>query len=209
MPLLRFQLPRRGARWTRDAREVVPRAEIEAQVWQGRVVSYEAVSGAIAKIRKAFGDTDKHHRVIETIPKSGYRLIAEVVRANPSTESIPSPANAVSGVNYGPAGFAAGVVLFVALLGFAVWQVWLDEGSRSASNIGATALTVPDEPSIAVLPFPDMSAEQDQEHFCDGLTEELLNKLVNKDENLRSDSEMIFRKAIYYGGLQVESKRKM
>jgi adenylate cyclase len=29
--------------------------------------------------------------------------------------------------------------------------------------------------SIAVLPFPDMSAERDQEHFCDGLTEELLN----------------------------------
>ena len=29
--------------------------------------------------------------------------------------------------------------------------------------------------SIAVLPFPDMSAEGDQEHFCDGLTEELLN----------------------------------
>lgn len=31
------------------------------------------------------------------------------------------------------------------------------------------------ETSIAVLPFPDMSAEKDQEHFCDGLTEELLN----------------------------------
>lgn len=29
--------------------------------------------------------------------------------------------------------------------------------------------------SIAVLPFTDMSAEHDQEHFCDGLTEELLN----------------------------------
>lgn len=33
-------------------------------------------------------------------------------------------------------------------------------------------------PSIAVLPFPDMSAEQDQQHFCDGLTEELLNVLT-------------------------------
>ncbi len=33
-------------------------------------------------------------------------------------------------------------------------------------------------PSIAVVPFPDMSAEQDQEHFCDGLTEELLNVLT-------------------------------
>ncbi|MCJ7557452.1 MAG: hypothetical protein MUP90_11165 [Gammaproteobacteria bacterium] len=33
-------------------------------------------------------------------------------------------------------------------------------------------------PSIAVLPFPDLSAEQDQQHFCDGLTEELLNVLM-------------------------------
>lgn len=35
-----------------------------------------------------------------------------------------------------------------------------------------------DGPSIAVLPFQDMSAEKDQEHFCDGLTEELLNVLT-------------------------------
>ena len=35
-----------------------------------------------------------------------------------------------------------------------------------------------DGPSIAVLPFRDMSAEKDQEHFCDGLTEELLNVLT-------------------------------
>jgi adenylate cyclase len=42
----------------------------------------------------------------------------------------------------------------------------------------ATSLRVAppvNEKSIAVLPFPDMSAEQDQGHFCDGLTEELLN----------------------------------
>jgi adenylate cyclase len=36
--------------------------------------------------------------------------------------------------------------------------------------------------SIAVLPFPDMSAERDQEHFCDGLTEELLNVLTRIPE---------------------------
>jgi len=40
------------------------------------------------------------------------------------------------------------------------------------------------DPSIAVLPFRDRSAEQDQEYFCDGITEELTDALT-KVENLR------------------------
>lgn len=58
---------------------VVTREEIEANVWHGRVVGYDALSAAIAKIRKAFEDNSKQPRVIETIPKLGYRLIAPVV----------------------------------------------------------------------------------------------------------------------------------
>ena len=59
-------------------------------------------------------------------------------------------------------------------------------------------------PSIAVLPFVDMSSEKDQEYFSDGLAEELLNDLAKiqglrvaartssfqfkgKSEDLRSD----------------------
>jgi DNA-binding winged helix-turn-helix (wHTH) protein len=59
--------------------QVVTREEIEENVWQGRVVGYDALSNAIAKIRKAFGDSSKQPRVIETISKVGYRLIAPVV----------------------------------------------------------------------------------------------------------------------------------
>jgi serine/threonine protein kinase/Tfp pilus assembly protein PilF len=33
-------------------------------------------------------------------------------------------------------------------------------------------------PSIAVLPFADMSPQRDQEYFCDGMTEELINALT-------------------------------
>jgi TolB-like protein/Flp pilus assembly protein TadD len=36
----------------------------------------------------------------------------------------------------------------------------------------------PDQPSIAVLPFVNMSADPDQEYFADGIAEELLNTLV-------------------------------
>jgi eukaryotic-like serine/threonine-protein kinase len=35
-----------------------------------------------------------------------------------------------------------------------------------------------DQPSIAVLPFADMSAARDQEYFSDGLAEEIINALV-------------------------------
>ncbi len=35
------------------------------------------------------------------------------------------------------------------------------------------------ENSIAVLPFEDMSPQKDQEYFCDGITEELINALTH------------------------------
>ena len=58
---------------------VISREEIEDNIWQDRVVGYDALSSTIARIRKAFGDTSKNSRVIETVPKAGYRLIAPVV----------------------------------------------------------------------------------------------------------------------------------
>jgi TolB-like protein/Tfp pilus assembly protein PilF len=36
-------------------------------------------------------------------------------------------------------------------------------------------------PSVAVLPFADMSPNKDQEYFCDGITEELINALAKID----------------------------
>ena len=44
------------------------------------------------------------------------------------------------------------------------------------SRIGQGPTTVR---SIAVLPFTDMSPQRDQEYFCDGMTEELINRLSN------------------------------
>ena len=57
---------------------VVTRQELEQNLWTGMVVGYDALSNTIIKLRKAFGDKARAPTIIETIPKTGYRLIAEV-----------------------------------------------------------------------------------------------------------------------------------
>jgi TolB-like protein/Tfp pilus assembly protein PilF len=59
----------------------------------------------------------------------------------------------------------------------------LEESARSAAaGAGGVSTSAGTEreclPSIAVLPFRDMSPQQDQEYFCEGIAEELLNALV-------------------------------
>jgi adenylate cyclase len=62
------------------------------------------------------------------------------------------------------------------------WRINLDGQSaasaRPASPAGqAPALALPDKPSIAVLPFQNMSGDPEQEYFADGLVEDIITGL--------------------------------
>ena len=48
---------------------------------------------------------------------------------------------------------------------------------RNPTASAAQATSPPDVPSIAVLPFVDMSAHKDQDYFCEGMAEEIINAL--------------------------------
>jgi serine/threonine-protein kinase len=92
-------------------------------------------------------------------------------------------------------------VVVLTLLGFPIalvlaWALELTpEGIRvtppaepaeaDAGNEAPERMATPVEPqpaSIAVLPFTDMSPEKDQEYFCDGMAEELINALTKVKE---------------------------
>ena len=58
------------------------------------------------------------------------------------------------------------------------------DGLRNATASATPATGQPDVPSIAVLPFANMSADPEQEYFCEGLAEELIDALARL-QNLR------------------------
>jgi DNA-binding winged helix-turn-helix (wHTH) protein len=58
--------------------QTVTRDELARAVWSGTVVGDDAVTNAIIKLRKAFGDNPRAPEFIETIPKLGYRFLATV-----------------------------------------------------------------------------------------------------------------------------------
>ena len=71
------------------------------------------------------------------------------------------------------------LVLVLLVLGFPVALVlsWLfDIGPEGISRTSGGSSKVADL-SLAVLPFPDLSAEGNQAYFCDGLTDELISWL--------------------------------
>jgi len=85
------------AHLARYAGQPVSREELLEAVWPGVIVSDEALTNVINKLRRAFGDDRANPRVIETIPKAGYRLIAPVqniapVPARPLPDNRPEDA---------------------------------------------------------------------------------------------------------------------
>ena len=60
------------------AGEVVSRDTLNQRVWTHIVVTDQAVTNCISELRHHLGDDRSANRIIETIPKRGYRLVAPV-----------------------------------------------------------------------------------------------------------------------------------
>lgn len=67
--------------------EVATREALFETVWAGTVVTDDVLTRSISELRKAFSDTPRQPTIIETIPKTGYRLIAPVTHLAPGDSS--------------------------------------------------------------------------------------------------------------------------
>ena len=169
-------------------REVVTREELRSRVWPGESFGDfdQALNIAVGKLRSALGDSAENPRFIETLPKRGYRFIADVsvvdadVRSKkpasvagdlPATE--PAHKLQVAGSAVVPKrrlwSALRVIVAFALVLSLPILAVWLFR-SRGSPPSGIR--------SLAVLPLENLSGDAAQNYFADGMTDELITDLA-------------------------------
>jgi TolB-like protein/Flp pilus assembly protein TadD len=122
-----------------NAGRLVPKAELNDNVWQNVIVTENSLVQCIKEIRQALNDEAQTE--IETVSKRGYRFA--------------SPVAEIDGHD----------------LDLCTTTVVATAAGESR------VLPLPDRPSIAVLPFDNMSGDPSQEYFADGISEDLITGL--------------------------------
>ncbi len=124
---------------------------------------YDQVKNKLALAYEALGE-----HVVKNIrePLRVYRVRLEPTPPGPA----PKIEKTVGRPSWRRATLLLGLVLLVVAGGVAVWSLYL----RSRPP----GFELPDKPSIAVLPFQNMSGDAGQEYFSDGMTEDLITGLA-------------------------------
>jgi adenylate cyclase len=154
------------------------------QVWgPRRVITPDNLSQRMKTLRQSLGDDPNQPIYIEGVRGEGYRLVPEVKIQSAQTSARPSRQTLSSRL-------LVSLVVLALALGYIAFDKFVldpvedEQLAQSVRQEGHTAAQIEshDNNSIAVLPFVNMSSDEEQEYFSDGLSEELLNLLAKIPE---------------------------
>ncbi|HLG56812.1 MAG TPA: winged helix-turn-helix domain-containing protein [Vicinamibacterales bacterium] len=138
------------------AGELVTKEELLGSVWKNTAVSDDALISCVQEIRKALADKARQPRFIETRHRRGYRFIARVSEA--ATEHTSADARSPGRAPDNR------------------WTV-LDPDAARPATIEARDSEMRGRPTVAVLPFTNVSGDTDEEYFTEGITQDIITAL--------------------------------
>jgi TolB-like protein/DNA-binding winged helix-turn-helix (wHTH) protein len=170
--------------------KLVTKDDILKALWPDVAVTDNALTQVVSELRQALGDNPAAPVYVETVPRRGYRFVAQTnetwdggQRQEPLSEpqtvspvstpddsastpvvSIPSPPDR-SWFKRTPAYAAIAGVVVIGIAGLLYFTTWGRAGSAAPIQ------------SIAVLPFVDESADPDGQYINDKIAESLINSL--------------------------------
>lgn len=140
--------------------KMVTRDDIIEKVWRGRIVSEAAISSRIKTVRRAVGDDGKAQAIIRTVHRRGIRFVADVTAHPPRENALPRDVAPDS------------------IIGQAASNHQALAAPVGGDEVAGIDLSLPDRPSIVVLPFHMLSGDEHQQVIADALALEIMTGLA-------------------------------
>src|SRR6185503_6655574 len=169
---------------------LVAKDELFERVWAGTAVSDNTLEHCLAEIRKILGDDSRRPRFIKTVPRAGYRFIAQVEEIDPSTtpakpveipDSDERPHPEMAGRparGYLPVAVAIGLIVVSVLAFYLI--------NKRATTNSFVAMTLPQDPTkrpVAVMFFDNDSGNGELDWLREGLADMIITDL-SRSKNL-------------------------
>jgi DNA-binding winged helix-turn-helix (wHTH) protein/TolB-like protein len=163
--------------------QVVAKDDLMKRVWPNTFVEEGNLTQNISLLRKALGETPGGAQFIETVPRRGYRFVAETKQSWGDAEppgnghkehsletsvqtpvvSTPNTTSQLARIRRTPLFAVVAGLVVVGIIGLVYFTSW----GKAENSIQ----------SIAVLPFIDESADPDAQYINDKIAESLINSL--------------------------------
>jgi TolB-like protein/DNA-binding winged helix-turn-helix (wHTH) protein/Flp pilus assembly protein TadD len=150
---------------------IVTRDDLKSRLWpDGVFVDFDrSLNKSIVRLREALGDSADSPRYIETLPRQGYRFLAEVscieASGNAAAPFTPLPDQTLPTI--------ATRRRYPWVIGVAIIAILLLSGTAVVRKISSSAPI----DSVAVLPLTNASNDPNLEYLSEGITESIISDL--------------------------------
>lgn len=187
-----------------NAGHVVEKNHLMQQLWPDSFVEESSLTQNISLLRRALAGDGSNGNYIETIPKRGYRFVAEVHEINATSNEAPLTAEGIQSLDrpaFGDFGAATPVAPATPEHTHLAWLRYLIAGVLVSLVLGAIFLyrrhqqliasAMPK--AIAVLPFKTIGADPERDLLGLGMADALIIKLSNLEQLSVLPTSSVFR----------------